>query len=80
MKAVFVGYDIPLALDVKWSEVMPFLDQLFERIEYEGDTVRVVKTDTDQMIIRELIESKNEHYDIGLTLEFFIFDENLVNT
>jgi hypothetical protein len=32
MQAVFIGYDIPEALDTKWNHIMPVLDKMYKVI------------------------------------------------
>lgn len=78
MQAIFIGYDIPLALDTKWDEVMPVLDKMFKVIQYEGDTVHVVNNESDIIFVQTLVLAYNTHRDINLTLDVFKVDESLL--
>lgn len=78
MDAVFIGYDIPLALDIKWNEVMPILDNSFKVIQYEGDTVHIINSESDIAFIQTVLSAYNLHKDINLTLDVFEVDENLL--
>ncbi|PTY89740.1 hypothetical protein [Heyndrickxia sporothermodurans] len=66
---VFVGYDIPLALEIKHDMVIPLLDKEFKRIELEGDIVHLVEGESSIKFIGEMISAFNAYYDIGLTLD-----------
>lgn len=66
---VFVGYDIPLALDIKHKMVMPLLDKEFKRIELDGDIVHVIEGESSIEFIEVMIDSYNAYFDIGLTLD-----------
>lgn len=78
MEAVFIGYDIPLALDIKWNEVMPILDNSFKVIQYEGDTVHIINGKSDIDFIQTVLSAYNLHKDINLTLDVFEVDENVL--
>lgn len=66
---VFVGYDIPLALDIKHDMVIPLLDKVFKRIELDGDIVHVIEGESSIKFIENMINSFNAYYDVGLTLD-----------
>ncbi|MGG3641439.1 hypothetical protein [Bacillus gobiensis] len=66
---VFVGYDIPLALDIKHEMVIPLLDKEFKRIELDGDIVHVLEGESSINFIEDMINAFNRFYDIGLTLD-----------
>ena len=67
---VFIGYDIPQALDIKHSIVIPLLDTLYEQIEIEGDILHKVKSIDEIHHIGEIIELFNEYFDFNLTVDF----------
>ncbi|QST02477.1 hypothetical protein IMZ31_23800 (plasmid) [Pontibacillus sp. ALD_SL1] len=72
---VFVGYDIPLALEVKHSQVLPLFDQHFTPHELEGDMVHIVP-ESEMEKAEEIIENYNEKYDIGLTCDFEEYEKH----
>lgn len=74
MKAIFIGYDIPLALSIKYDEIMPVLDRMFQRIEYEGDQVHLVNNEENINAIQIMLEEYNAQHDMGLTLDVFEID------
>lgn len=39
---VFVGYDVPLALEIKHDMVIPLLDKVFKRIDLDGDIMHII--------------------------------------
>jgi hypothetical protein len=78
MQAIFIGYDIPLASDIKWDEIMPTLDKIFKVIQYEGDTVHLINEESDIKFVQTLLEAYNTHRDINLTLDVFKVDESLL--
>lgn len=69
--AVFVGYDIPEAMDMKWDTVMSLFDTFFESGIYEGDVIHLLKGESDIKLVSSLLEAFNEYKDIGLTADFF---------
>ncbi|OHR72140.1 hypothetical protein [Bacillus sp. UMB0893] len=78
MKAVFIGYDIPLALDTKWNDIMPALSKIYKVIQYEGDSVHVINGESDINFIEDLLVAYNTLRQINLTLEVFKVDESLL--
>jgi hypothetical protein len=66
---VFVGYDTPLALEIKHDVVIPLLDKVFKRIELDGDIVHVIEGESCINFIEDMINSFNTYYDIGLTID-----------
>jgi hypothetical protein len=74
--AVFIGYDIPLALETKWNVVMPLLDQHFESGIYEGDVIHLVNGKSDIQLIEDLLFAFNEHREICLTTDIFEVDKD----
>ncbi|MDM5205342.1 hypothetical protein [Cytobacillus kochii] len=66
---VFIGYDIPLALEIKYDMLLPLLDKEFKRIELDGDIVHVIEGESSIKFIKDMINSFNAYYDIGLTLD-----------
>ncbi|MED4456148.1 hypothetical protein [Metabacillus fastidiosus] len=72
--AVFIGYDIPSALDAKWNIIIPKLNQRFEMVDYEGDNVHVVNNEEEITMIENLVEGYNRLLEINLTLEVFEID------
>jgi hypothetical protein len=78
MLAVFIGYDIPEALDTKWTHVIPILDKLYKVIDYEGDTVHVINGESDINFIKDLLVAYNILLQINLTLDVFTVDESLL--
>ncbi|MFT9494349.1 MULTISPECIES: hypothetical protein [Bacillota] len=66
---VFIGYDIPEALDVKYDKVFPLLDKEFKQIELEGDLVHVIEGESSINFIEDILNAFNTFYDIGLTLD-----------
>lgn len=78
MNAVFIGYDIPLALETKWNHIMPALNLMYKGIEYEGDIVHIINAESDISFIQGLLESYNTLLQINLTLDVFKIDETLV--
>lgn len=78
MNAVFIGYDIPLALETKWNHIMPALNLMYKVIEYEGDIVHIINTESEIFFIQGLLESYNTLLQINLTLDVFKIDETLV--
>ncbi|KYG33475.1 hypothetical protein [Priestia endophytica] len=79
MQAVFIGYDIPEALEVKWEIIMPELDKKYKRIQYEGDEVHIIAGDftgePDIKFIEDLVFAYNTDRQINLTLDVFELDE-----
>ncbi|MGZ9869605.1 hypothetical protein ACU3L3_14395 [Priestia endophytica] len=86
MQAVFIGYDVPEALEVKWEIIMPELDKKYKRIQYEGDEVHIIAVDftsiagdfmgeSDINFIKDLVFAYNTDRQINLTLDFFELDE-----
>ncbi|MDQ0271152.1 hypothetical protein [Cytobacillus purgationiresistens] len=79
MQAIFIGYDIPLALDIKWDEIMPILSKAFKAIQYEGDTVHIINNnESDITFVQTLLLAYNTHRDINLTLDVFKVNESLL--
>lgn len=78
MQAVFIGYDIPEALDTKWNDIMPTLDKIYKVIQYEGDSVHVITGQSDIQFIKRLLDAYNRLRDINLTLDVFSVDESLL--
>jgi thiol-disulfide isomerase/thioredoxin len=78
-QAIFIGYDIPLALDVKWKHIMPILSELYEMVEYEGDSVHLVGNDDSALeFTKELLTIFNSHFDINLTADLFKVDKKIL--
>lgn len=78
MLGVFIGYDIPVALDTKWNHIMPALDRIYKVIQYQGDTIHIIKGDSDINFIQDLLVAYNNLLDINLTLDVFNIDESLL--
>lgn len=58
---LFVGYDIPMALDVKHEEVLPELDKVFTRIDLDGDIAHLVP-EKEINKAQDIIDGFNEKY------------------
>ncbi|MED3746674.1 MULTISPECIES: hypothetical protein [Geobacillus] len=69
-KVLFVGYDVPLALDIKHDVLFPILDMLFERIEIDGDTFHLVDDENKLEGVKRLVEHLNWVHEINITLEY----------
>lgn len=61
-KAIWLGYDIPLAMDCIHDEIWPILDQQFERIEYEGDIMHVIRGELDAQFVQGIISAFTYKY------------------
>ena len=66
--SLFIGYDIPSALEMKHGFVMNILDLKYPQSELEGDVVHLIPEE-DVPAIVDMIESINEVFDIGLTCD-----------
>lgn len=66
---IFIGYDIPEALDAKWDIVMPLLDRQYKAMDYEGDRVHLVNGKADIWTIQNMLDDINEKKNINLTLD-----------
>lgn len=78
MQAIFIGYDIPLAVETKWNNIMPALDKIYKVIQYEGDSVHIINGESDINFVEDLLVAYNTFLDINLTLEIFKVDESLI--
>jgi hypothetical protein len=65
---LFVGYDIPAALDHKHRKLLPVLDEHYPRIDLEGDDVHVIP-EKDIEFIQNILGALNEIYDFNLTAD-----------
>lgn len=70
---VFIGYDIPEALEVKCEILMPVFNHLYKRIEIEGDKAHIVPSPEDVARISEMVTVLNEYYDFNLTVDWEIW-------
>lgn len=77
---VFIGYDIPEALEVKWTYIIPLLDKMFSAISYEGDKVHVLNEQSDTKFISDILVAFNTLLKISLTLDVFTIDESLIES
>ncbi|MCU6603832.1 anti-repressor SinI family protein [Peribacillus frigoritolerans] len=66
---LFIGYDIPHALECKIDTVMPFLNKFYPLFECEGDKMHIVP-DPHIPMIQNMIDTLNAHYDFNLTLDY----------
>lgn len=78
MQAVFIGYDIPEALEVKWECIMPLLDRSFKTIKYDGDVIHIINDKSDIEFLKNLLAVFNYLLDINLTLDVFTVDNSLL--
>ncbi|MEB6550168.1 hypothetical protein MXL46_13820 [Heyndrickxia sporothermodurans] len=68
MKALFLGYELPFDLDLKYDVVFPYLDKSFQKVEYEGDLMHGIPENKEIEIIK-YIEKINQEYDANLVVE-----------
>jgi hypothetical protein len=78
--AIWLGYDIPLALDVIIEDIHPILENYgMERIEFEGDTMHVIKGELDVQFIQGIIAAFTKIHqdgdDFNITYEVVEIDE-----
>lgn len=66
---VFVGYDVPLALEIKHDMVIPLLDKVFKQIDLDGDIMHIIEGESHINFIEDMINAFNTFYDIGLTID-----------
>jgi hypothetical protein len=69
-KTLFVGYDVPLALDLKYDILFPILDAMFQRIEMDGDIFHVIDDEKKLEGVQRLVEHLNEIHGINITLDY----------
>ncbi|MBD8591640.1 MULTISPECIES: hypothetical protein [Peribacillus] len=75
---VFIGYDIPEALEVKWDSIMPALGKMYKTISYEGDKIHLINGEADLKFISDLLMAYNTLLKINLTLDVFKVDKSLI--
>lgn len=69
-KTLFVGYDVPLALDLKYDILFPILDAMFKRVEIDGDIFHVIDDEKKLDGVQRLVEHLNEIHGINITLDY----------
>lgn len=68
-KTLFIGYDIPLAFDVKHETLLPFLDTTLKPVELGGDKCHIIENEKQITFVKQIISALNELHDINLTID-----------
>lgn len=71
-RTVFIGYDIPKALEMKYEVVMPMLDKLLKPIDLDGDQCHVIEKEEQRIFVESLLINLNDFHDINLTADIEI--------
>lgn len=69
---LFINSEVPESIDVKENTILPMLDLMFQRSIVEGDTVHILKGETDINFCETLIENLNayqEDYKFSMNLQ-----------
>lgn len=70
LNTLFVGYDIPAALDYKHDILLDQLDKMgFQRADLKGDVVHIIPESRVAEVVG-MLEDANEEHDFNLTDDF----------
>jgi hypothetical protein len=67
---VFIGYDIPLALDVKHEQLLPFLDTMLKPVDLGGEKCHIIENEKQKICIEKILSALNGLNDINLNAVF----------
>lgn len=74
MKLLFIGYELPRDLYLKYDKVLPSLNTHYQQVELEGDLMHLIPEYSENEVI-QYIESINQQYNANLTLELIPYEQ-----